>query len=72
MLFLSLLLLLLSLSSLLLYQMCPPVAVRRCRVITLTLVISAEIHCKMDNCLPVLSITCSIYSMVALAEERYR
>ncbi|KAI0240919.1 Neuropeptide FF receptor 1 [Lamellibrachia satsuma] len=32
----------------------------------------SEIHCKLDNCLPVLSITCSIYIMVALAEERYR
>ncbi|KAI0225791.1 Neuropeptide FF receptor 1 [Lamellibrachia satsuma] len=31
-----------------------------------------EILCKLVNCLPVFSITCSIYSMVALAEERYR
>ncbi|KAI0240177.1 hypothetical protein LSAT2_009137, partial [Lamellibrachia satsuma] len=37
-----------------------------------TLVVSAEIHCKLDRCLPVFSITCSIYIMVALAEERYR
>ncbi|KAI0240178.1 Neuromedin-K receptor, partial [Lamellibrachia satsuma] len=36
------------------------------------LVVSAEIHCKLDRCLPVFSITCSIYSMAALAEERYR
>ncbi|KAI0211786.1 Pyroglutamylated RF-amide peptide receptor [Lamellibrachia satsuma] len=31
-----------------------------------------EILCKLVNCLPVFSITCSIYSMVALAEERNR
>ena len=43
-----------------------------CHVITLTLVVLAVIHCKLGHCLPVLSITCSIYSMVALAEERYR
>ncbi|KAI0231009.1 hypothetical protein LSAT2_018627, partial [Lamellibrachia satsuma] len=31
-----------------------------------------EILCKLVNSLPVFSTTCSIYSMAALAEERYR
>ncbi|KAI0225789.1 hypothetical protein LSAT2_023459, partial [Lamellibrachia satsuma] len=34
--------------------------------------IESDIHCKLARCLPVLSISCSIYIMVALAEERYR